>query len=278
MSIVRVVAAVFAALACDAFAAADPYEAVNRLRAGGGACMVAQKPPPLTRQPALERAAAGLARGQSLRDSLKESGYRATASRFISITGAGAGGIAFAQLEKKYCRELLDSALTDIGVYYDARQLWIVLAAPFAPRVALSREAAAQRVLELTNEARTQPRRCGDRPFNAARPLTGSAVLGKAALLHAEDMARHSSFSHTGRDGSKPAERVARVGYRFRSAGENIAAGQSTPEDVVAGWIKSAPHCATLMNPAYTEMGVAFAVERNSEFGVYWAQVFATPR
>ena len=273
----RLIAVVFAVLACDAFGA-DPYDAINRLRAGEGACMVAQKPAPLTRQPALERAAAGLARGQSLRDSLKESGYRATASRFISITGVGAGGIAFAQLEKKYCRELLDGALTDIGVYYDARQLWIVMAAPFAPRVALSREAAAQRVLELTNEARTQPRRCGDRPFNAARPLTRSAVLGKAALLHAEDMARHSSFSHTGRDGSKPAERVARTGYRFRAAGENIAAGQSTPEDVVAGWIKSAPHCATLMNPAYTEMGVAFAVERNSEFGVYWAQVLATPR
>ena len=278
MSVVRLVAALLAALACDAFAAADPYEAVNRLRAGEGACMVAQKPSPLTRQAALERAAAGLAQGQSLRDSLKAAGYRATASRFISITGAGAGGIAFAQLERKYCRELLDGALVDIGVYYDARQLWIVMAAPFAPRVALSPEAAAQRVLELVNEARTQPRRCGDRPFHAARPLARSAVLGRAALLHAEDMARHGYFSHTGRDGSKPAERVARVGYKFRAAGENITAGPSTPEEAVAGWLKSPGHCANLMNPAFTEMGVAFAVERNSEFGVYWAQVLATPR
>jgi uncharacterized protein YkwD len=275
--IIRLIA-VLAALACDAVAAADPYEAVARLRAGEGACMVARKPPPLKRQPALERAAAALARGLSLRDSLKAAGYRATASRFIAITGAGAGGIAFAQLERKHCRELLEGALTDIGVYYHDRQLWIVMAAPFTPQVALSPEVAAQRVLELTNEARTQPRRCGERVFNAARPLTRNVLLGKAALLHADDMARHNYFSHTGRDGSKPAERVARAGYKFRAAGENIAAGPSTPEAAVAGWIRSAPHCANLMNPAFTEMGIAFAVERNSEFGVYWAQVLAAQR
>ena len=260
----------------NAFAAADLYDAINRLRAGEGACMVAQKPPPLTRQAALERAAVALSRGQSLRDSVSESGYRATASRVISITGAG--GRTVAVLEKKYCGQLLDGALVDIGIYQDARQLWIVMAAPFAPRVALSLEAAAQRVLELVNNARTEPRRCGGRPFNATRPVSRSAVLGKAALLHAGDMARHNYFSHTGRDGSTPAERVRRVGYKFRATGENIAAGPSTPEAAVAGWIKSPGHCANLMNPVYSEMGAAFAVERNSKFGVYWTQVFATPR
>ena len=261
-------------LACEAFAA-DPYDVVNRLRAGEGSCMVAQKPAPLKPQPALEGAAAALARGQSLQDSLKASGYRATKSRYIGITG---GGRVFAALEKKYCSDLVDPAYSDVGIYYDSGQLWIVMAAPFAPRVALSQEAAAQRVLELVNDARTQPRRCGDRSFGAARPLSRSSVLAKAALLHAEDMARHNYFSHTGRDGSKAAERIARTGYKFRSAGENIAAGPATPEGAVAGWIKSAGHCANLMNPAYAEMGVAYAVERNSEFGVYWAQVLATPR
>jgi uncharacterized protein YkwD len=265
-------------LSCEAFAAADLYDAINRARAGEGACMVARKPPPLTRQTALERAALGLSRGEPLRDSLKAAGYRATASRFISITGAGTGSRAVALLEKKYCGQILDGALVDIGIYHDARQIWIVMAAPFSPRVALSLEAAAQRVLELVNDARTQPRRCGDRPFGAARPVSRSAVLGRAALLHAEDMARHNYFSHTGRDGSTPAERVRRVGYRFRATGENIAAGPSTPEAAVAGWIKSPGHCANLMNPAYSEMGVAYAVERNSEFGVYWAQEFAAPR
>jgi hypothetical protein len=62
VSVVRLIAVVFAALSCNAFAAADLYVAINRLRAGQGACMVAQKPAPLTRQPALERAALGLSR------------------------------------------------------------------------------------------------------------------------------------------------------------------------------------------------------------------------
>jgi len=270
------IVAVLVVLSCDAFAAADLYDAVNRIRAGQGACVVARSAAPLTRQPALERAALGLSRGQSLRDSIRESGYRATASRFISITGAG--GRAAAVLESKYCEQLLDGALADIGIYQDARQLWIVMAAPFAPQVALSQEVAAQRVLELVNTARAEPRRCGDKAFNAARPLSRSAVLTKAALLHAEDMARYNYFSHGGRDGSTPSGRVTRVGYKFRATGENIAAGPSTPEGAVAAWLKSPGHCANLMNPAYSEMGIAFAVDRNSQFGVYWAQVFATPR
>ncbi len=71
---------------------------------------------------------------------------------------------------------------------------------------------------------------------------------------------------------------AARAGYRYRSTGENIAAGQIKPEDAVAGWVKNAPHCANLMNPAFTEMGVAFAVDRRSEMGVYWTQAFGRPR
>jgi uncharacterized protein YkwD len=270
--------ALLAALACEAFAATDLYDAVNRIRAGEGACRVVQKQAPLTRQPALERAARALAGGRPLRESLKEAGYRATASRYIGITGSVTVSQAVAVLERKYCEPLLDGALAEIGIHHDAGRLLIVMAAPFAPRVMLSPEAAAQRVLELVNDARTQPRRCGERSFGAVRPVSRSAVLGKAASMHAEDMARHNFFSHTGHDGSSVAERVRRVGYRFRTAGENIAAGTTTPEEAVAGWIKSPGHCANLMNPAFSEMGVAFAVERNSRFGVYWAQVFATPR
>lgn len=274
----RLIAAMLAALSCGAIAAADLYDAVNRVRAGEGACAVVQKPAPLTRHSALEQAALGLARGQKLQESLKKSGYRASTSLFIGITGAGVNEGAVAALEKKYCEKLTRPALVDIGIYQDARQLSIVMAAPFAPQVALSPEAAAQRVLELANKARAEPRSCGARPFNAAPALRWSAVLAKAALLHAEDMARHSYFSHRGRDGSTPVERVLRVGYKFRATGENIAAGQSTPEEVVAGWVKSPTHCVNLMNPVYTETGVAFAVDRNSELGVYWTQVFGTPR
>ena len=108
--------------------------------------------------------------------------------------------------------------------------------------------------------------------------MNWSATLARAALGHSQDMARNNYFSHDGLDGSKPADRVTRAGYKWRATGENIAAGQTTPEDAVAGWIKSPPHCKNLMKPVFTEMGVAFAVDQKSKMGVYWTQLFGTPR
>ena len=70
----------------------------------------------------------------------------------------------------------------------------------------------------------------------------------------------------------------ARAGYLWRITGENIAAGQLSPEAAVAGWIKSPGHCENLMNEGYTEMGVAGAVNPTSKMGFYWAQEFGTPR
>jgi uncharacterized protein YkwD len=60
--------------------------------------------------------------------------------------------------------------------------------------------------------------------------------------------------------------------------GENIAAGQMTPEEVVVGWVKSPGHCANLMNAGYHDMAVSFAVNAKSSMGVYWVQQFGTPR
>jgi uncharacterized protein YkwD len=262
---------------CFDAAASDPYDAVNRVRAGGGACAEAKTLPPLKPQAALERVAAELARGSDLDQGLKAAGYRATRVQAISITGDARGAWAESTI-RNYCERLQDPAMTEVGVYQGSRRAWIVLAEPFAPAVAMSQRAAGGRVLELVNEARAVPRYCGGREFKAAGPLRWNDVLAGAGRIHAEDMARNNYFSHSGRDGSGPAQRIERAGYRYRSIGENIAAGQMKPEDVVAGWLKSPGHCANLMNPVFTEMGVAFAVEKNSRLGVYWAQTFGAPR
>lgn len=264
---------------CFDAAAADLYATVNRLRAGEGACAVAENLPSLQPQAALERVAQDLARGDNLEHSLQASGYRALRSIFFSIRGDGVGARAEGLLAKQdYCRQLQDAALTDVGIYADARQVFIVMAAPFAPPEGESVQASERRVLDLVNEARATPRYCGSRKFNAARPLRWNNTLAAASRLHAADMARNNYFSHGGRDGSNPAQRVERAGYRYRSTGENIAAGQLNAEDAVAGWIKSPGHCANLMNPGFTEMGAGLAVNRQSGRGIYWAQEFGTPR
>lgn len=235
--------------------------------------------PPLTPQAALARAAGDLLRGAELQHSLKAIGYRATHSRALWFQGDGVGAQVVAMLAKQsYCEQLQDAAVTEIGIYLDARQIWIVLAAPFAPSVGQSEEAVGQRVLELVNQARATPRYCGKESLKAARPVRWNNALAGISRLHAEDMARYNYFSHSGRDGSDPAERVERAGYRYRATGENIAAGQMNPEDAMAAWIKSPDHCANLMNPAFTEMGVAFAVDPSSGMGVYWTQTFGRPR
>jgi uncharacterized protein YkwD len=261
-------------------AAADLYADVNRLRTGSGDCTGARNLPPLKPRPALERAARDLARGVALEQGLKEAGYRATRSRSLSVQGAGVGAQAAAILSRPaYCPYFQEAGMADIGIYLDARQLWIVIAAPFAPSVGMSAPAALQRVLDLANRARGTARRCGERAFAAAPPLRWNDALAGAARLHAEDMARNDYLSHTGRDGSDPAQRVERAGYPYQATGENIAGGVNlTPENAMAGWLKSPGHCANLMNPAYTEMGAAFAINAQSELGVYWAQAFGAPR
>jgi len=50
------------------------------------------------------------------------------------------------------------------------------------------------------------------------------------------------------------------------------------PGEVVSGWLGSPEHCANLMDPAYTELGVGFAVNGRDAAGVYWALELGRPR
>ncbi len=71
----------------------------------------------------------------------------------------------------------------------------------------------SQQVLSLVNAARGKARKCGRTAFNAAPPLTLSAMLNRAALIHSQDMAKKNFFEHAGSDGSQPGDRAKRVGY-----------------------------------------------------------------
>ena len=264
--------------ACTQAAASNLYTSINHLRGGGATCARAAALPSLQARPELERAAAAIARGGALGESVANAGYRATRASVVNISGGGYDDEQLSLLERKYCATLLDPATTEIGIYQDARQLLIVFASPFAPAVADSPEEAGRVMLALVNNARAVPRTCGDQYFNAARPLRWNGALAQAARRHAEDMARYNYFSHQGDDGSTPAQRVARAGYRYRAMGENIAGGQETPEKAVAGWIRSPAHCANLMDPAFSEMGIDFATSKTSRLGVYWVQEFGAPR
>ncbi|MBB5364686.1 CAP domain-containing protein [Deinococcus humi] len=129
-----------------------------------------------------------------------------------------------------------------------------------------------QQVLQLVNAARAQARSCGSTSFAAAPALTLNTQLGQAAQGHASDMAAQNYFSHTSKDGRTFVQRITATGYAFRTIGENIAAGQSTPQQVVAGWLQSEGHCRNIMNPSFRELGVGYA--KGGSYGHYWVQDF----
>src|SRR5687767_12700185 len=127
---------------CFDAVASDPYDAINRVRVGEGGC-AAKGLPALKPQPALERAAAALSRGSDLAQSLKAAGYRAIKAQVISITGDARGAWSESTI-RTYCERLQDPAMTEVGIHQGSRQAWIVLAAPFAPAVAMSQQAAGE--------------------------------------------------------------------------------------------------------------------------------------
>ena len=100
-------------------------------------------------------------------------------------------------------------------------------------------------------------------------------MLARTARVHAEDMAGHGFVSHQGSDSSDPSQRLDRVGYLWIGVGENIAAGQETPEEVVPGWIRSQAHLANILSPDAVSAGVAMARSRGGEYGTYWVMVYA---
>lgn len=127
------------------------------------------------------------------------------------------------------------------------------------------------RVVELTNGIRRQ---------NGLSDLSLNDQLQQAAQLHSEDMAYQDYFSHYGVDGSMPWDRGQSFGYDYRSYGENIAAGQRTPEAVVQAWVNSPSHLANILNPDYTEIGVGYVYLQNDtgdvNYNHYWTQDFGT--
>lgn len=129
-------------------------------------------------------------------------------------------------------------------------------------------------VVTLVNEARSVARTCGPESFAAAPALAVNDLLTRSARGHSTDMALNGYFSHTGLDGSQPWDRMTAVGYQWLAAGENIAAGQRTPREVVGAWLDSPGHCSNIMSGEFTEIGVGYAYAASSTYTHYWTQNF----
>ena len=93
--------------------------------------------------------------------------------------------------------------------------------------------------------------------------------LSRVARYKSEDMKAKNYFSHTSPTYGSPFEMMRSFGISYRSAGENIAKGQRTPEAVVNAWMNSPGHRANILNASYTHIGVGYVKDGN-----IWTQMF----
>ncbi|MED0938424.1 CAP domain-containing protein [Bacillus mobilis] len=119
-----------------------------------------------------------------------------------------------------------------------------------------------QRVVELTNAERTK---------QGLPALQIDTELSKVARIKSEDMQKNNYFDHNSPTYGSPFDMMKKFGISYKSAGENIAQGQRTPEEVVQAWMNSAGHRANILNNGFTHIGVGYV-----ESGNYWTQQFIT--
>lgn len=127
----------------------------------------------------------------------------------------------------------------------------------------------ANRVLELVNIERANA---------GVAPLVLDEALCNAANMRAIEMDRTGEFSHTRPGGRECFTVVDYCNIGYMMCGENIAAGQPTPEDVVNGkygWMSSKGHKANILSPEFTKMGLGYSTGGGGEYRHYWAQEFA---
>ncbi|MCM3702513.1 CAP domain-containing protein [Paenibacillus macerans] len=116
----------------------------------------------------------------------------------------------------------------------------------------------ATQVIKLVNQERAK---------QGLKPLTGDSALNNMALAKAKDMSQNNYFSHTSPTYGSPFDMMTKFGIKYSYAGENIAMGQKTPQEVVNAWMNSEGHRANILNANYNLIGVGY-------YNGYWAQEF----
>lgn len=99
--------------------------------------------------------------------------------------------------------------------------------------------------------------------------LTEDWELSRVARYKSQDMKDKRYFSHTSPTYGSPFDMMKSFGLSYRTAGENIAMGQRTPQQVVNAWMNSSGHRANILNSSYKKIGVGYVASGN-----YWTQMF----
>lgn len=118
------------------------------------------------------------------------------------------------------------------------------------------------RVLSIVNR---------ERAAQGAKPLTENIEVTKIARMKSQDMADYGYFDHTSPTYGTPFQMLRQFGISYNAAGENIAKGQKTPEEVMDDWMNSQGHRENILNANFTQIGIGI-VQKGGTF--YWTQMF----
>lgn len=118
-------------------------------------------------------------------------------------------------------------------------------------------------VISLVNQARVNA---------GLQPFTTNWELSRVARYKSQDMANKGYFDHTSPTYGSPFTMMQNFGIKFTAAGENIAMGQRTAQEVMNSWMNSPGHRSNILNPSFNQIGVGLA--KNSNGTCYWTQQF----
>ncbi len=138
--------------------------------------------------------------------------------------------------------------------------------APTSVPVVLDNGSYTDQVIQLVNSERAKV---------SLPALTKNNALTQSAQNYAAYMGAQNFFSHDGKDGSTFVTRNKAAGYTtYRWMGENIAAGQKSPQEAMNAWMNSSGHKANILNSKAKEIGVGYATNDSSTYKRYWVQEF----
>ncbi|WP_026907614.1 CAP domain-containing protein [Paucisalibacillus globulus] len=115
-----------------------------------------------------------------------------------------------------------------------------------------------EQVAQLVNQERSK---------NGLSPLLHRADISSVAEKKAMDMINSNYFSHTSPNYGSPFDMMKTFGINYRTAGENIAKGQKSPQEVMNAWMNSSGHRANILNANFDSIGVGY-------YNGAWVQMF----
>ena len=140
----------------------------------------------------------------------------------------------------------------------------------FSSLGAADQQAWEWEVVRLVNTERARPEN-GNLP-----PLKFTAGLRSAARAHSQDMGTddyfdHNSYNYNGGSWTFSQSWSGRIlaYYTGGALGENIAAGYSSPAQVMSSWMASAGHRYNILSSNFTEIGVGYYYDAGDSSNVY---------